>query len=381
VADRTQALGKGRDPSCTATRNLLALSNVRMPHDGNPFSEAMTLGLGNGLGVGYILWEFAGHTGPILTLNFVFRWQYPTEAASAVLQRVAGKLRLHDAAAICLVDKGSLPFLGLPEYWQGRSARLVTVTRKGADAYAVYDLSPRPFMLSRDKVTFARSRTKSYKHRFLTSEHDKRQGGIDLAKESLAAIATCAEHLGQESESFALPALRKWSRLLVDKKQKKAWPVLFREPSGLPDVLASLYGEIRERGGGGLRDLYADFLDETSRLTGKQRLTEAAKLYRACAAQWNDLAERALPDSIPDLLKIKEAIRQYYAALTEGSDQERESLPTLMSKIVELTKRTSDEFPLSKQQVEDLLENMSEAVSKVFDAENAALDALRAAIH
>ena len=37
----------------------------------------MVLGVGGGLGAGYILWEFEAHHTPTLVLGFRNQWQYP----------------------------------------------------------------------------------------------------------------------------------------------------------------------------------------------------------------------------------------------------------------------------------------------------------------
>ncbi len=47
----------GQHPHTAALKNILAYYGVKAPHTGEPFTEAMLLGIG-GLGAGYILWEF-----------------------------------------------------------------------------------------------------------------------------------------------------------------------------------------------------------------------------------------------------------------------------------------------------------------------------------
>ena len=48
----------GQHPETAGYKNILAYQGVKAPHTGKPFSEAMLLGIGGGLGAGYILWEF-----------------------------------------------------------------------------------------------------------------------------------------------------------------------------------------------------------------------------------------------------------------------------------------------------------------------------------
>ena len=48
-------------PDTAAVANVLAHHGVVAGHTGEPLSEAMVLGIGGGLGAGYILWEFEAH--------------------------------------------------------------------------------------------------------------------------------------------------------------------------------------------------------------------------------------------------------------------------------------------------------------------------------
>ena len=48
-----------------------------------------------------------------------------------------------------------------------------------------------------------------------------------------AGLADAVEHLGARSDSFGLPAWRKWARLLTDTRNAKAWPNVFADQRGL----------------------------------------------------------------------------------------------------------------------------------------------------
>ena len=58
------------------------LANLGVQHEGAPLSEAMILGIGGGLGAGYILWEFDAWGYRALTLGFRREWQYPARWAA-----------------------------------------------------------------------------------------------------------------------------------------------------------------------------------------------------------------------------------------------------------------------------------------------------------
>ncbi|HEX6366503.1 MAG TPA: hypothetical protein VF000_10205, partial [Agromyces sp.] len=69
----------GIDGDAAAFANVLAHLGVVAPHTGEPLTEAMVLGVGGGLGAGYILCELPAHPvrSRVLTLGFRRLWQYP----------------------------------------------------------------------------------------------------------------------------------------------------------------------------------------------------------------------------------------------------------------------------------------------------------------
>ena len=74
---RTYQLRGGLHPETATLANVLANQGVVSGLTGEPLTEATILGIGGGLGAGYILWEFKSHGAPILTLGFRNQWQYP----------------------------------------------------------------------------------------------------------------------------------------------------------------------------------------------------------------------------------------------------------------------------------------------------------------
>src|SRR5690349_12793360 len=72
----------GLDAETAAFANVLANLGVVAPESGEALSEAMVLGVGGGLGAGYILWEFEARGYRELTLGFRRLWQYPARWAA-----------------------------------------------------------------------------------------------------------------------------------------------------------------------------------------------------------------------------------------------------------------------------------------------------------
>src|SRR5690606_8666641 len=111
-------------------------------------------------------------------------------------------------------------------------------------------------------------------------------GQPDLRAAIRAGIADCVEHLGRDSESFSLPVYKKWAKMMTDTRNKKGWPVVFKDRKGLYITLRSVFEGIvlDDTEGAGLRLLYADFLDEAALLLDTPALSEAAARYRQAAA-------------------------------------------------------------------------------------------------
>ena len=54
------------------------------------------LGVGGGLGAGYILWEFEAHGYRALTLGFRRQWQYPARWAAETAERLGLHAEIHE---------------------------------------------------------------------------------------------------------------------------------------------------------------------------------------------------------------------------------------------------------------------------------------------
>jgi hypothetical protein len=101
------ALRGGVHPDTAALANVLANHGVAAERFNRPLSEAMLLGIGGGLGAGYILWQFKGHH-PIVTLG----------SATSGSIRTDGLKRRADGS-------GSIPGSSTPPELSRRSALLM----------------------------------------------------------------------------------------------------------------------------------------------------------------------------------------------------------------------------------------------------------------
>src|SRR3954469_23457378 len=96
-ADTSWELRGGVHGDTVAFANVLANLGVVAPHSGEPLTEAMVLGVGGGLGAGYIMWEFEhGYRGVVL--GFRRLWQSPARWAAETTERLGLHAELHETA-------------------------------------------------------------------------------------------------------------------------------------------------------------------------------------------------------------------------------------------------------------------------------------------
>ncbi len=372
----------------TALQRAFAGMGALNPLTGKPFTEAMLLGVGGGLGIGYILWEFKAHGSANIVMGFRHRWNYTAESAKRICDRLnaptdvleaggakAAAANLESALARgypvpIWADKASLPYQQMPERLKGYGVHVITVHELRADAAVVGDLSDYMREIPLNDLAAARARIGSDKQRVLRITAPTM---IDLPAAIRAGVTDCVEHLSSPSESFSLPVLVKWAKLLTDKRNKKGWHNVFAARVGLFETLSSVYEAVclDNTEGAGLRTLYADFLDESAAVLPT---AEAAAAYRQAAARWKAFALSALPDSVPTLAKARALLDKRYAAFKRGDSAE---VASAIHEWEQLREASNADFPMDEAAVTALFESMQAHLNTVYDAETAALDALR----
>ncbi|HET6529786.1 MAG TPA: BtrH N-terminal domain-containing protein [Actinoplanes sp.] len=323
VTDHGWTLRGGQHPDTAVISHLLADRGV-------PLSEAMVLGIGGGLGAGYILWEFAQHDHPDLTLGFRHRWNY-LDATDRTLDRLGVRYTVHTTAgakaaarqlsaalaegrrAIIVPDWYRIGYWQLPPNRDGHGGHPVVAYAETAGGVRIDDRNTGPLTVDRAAVDAARARVSSYRNRLVLI--DQVATPDDLAGAVRAGVRDCVQHLGGTSASFALPAWRKWAKMCTDRRHAKGWPTVFAGGRGLAGALLTAWEEIEPVGmsGGNLRGLYADFLDEAAPLLGPAASGAAAE-FRAAAGEWHAFAEAALPPDVPEYARLRELT----AAVAEG---------------------------------------------------------------
>jgi hypothetical protein len=186
-------------------------------------------------------------------------------------------------------------------------------------------------------------------------------------------LAEQVEHLGGRSDSFSLPAFRKWARLLGDSGNAKAWPKVFADRAGLFDACLSVYENLEPVGWDGdtLRGLYAEFLDEAAGLLDAPALGGAATAYREAAARWREVAAVAAPPGREPFAEARRLTGQLQAQVERG-DAGREEAAATAARLWALRDRWHGEFPGDDADVDELLAALAAAVGAAADAEEAA---------
>jgi hypothetical protein len=379
----------GVHPETAALANVLATQ-------GEPISETLLLGIAGGLGIGYILWEFQEHHIKVLVLAFHHRWQYPVEHYENACKRLGLQYRIVetgskkaaaqalDAAlangtpAVAWVDRASMPYLQLPDNMRGHLGHMVAVCGRDEDGYWIDDLAAQPFKVASDEFAEARARIGSYKNRLLLIEGFPSQLNLPAAVQQ--GIQVQIDHLSSDSESFSLPAIRKWARTMTDAKNKKGWLKVFEDRRGLYTTLSSIFEGIALDGApGGLRGMYADFLQEAAGLLNKPALNEATAAYRALGEQWDALAQEALPDTVEPFKRAKALMCERHAIMMQGGEAWR-STAALTEQIRQIRSACNQQFPLDDAQISDLFAALQGRLENIYSAEVAALAALKAAM-
>ena len=404
ASGRTYQLRGGFHPETATLANVLANQGVVSGLTGEPLTEAAILGIGGGLGAGYILWEFKGRSAPILTLGFRNKWQYPWipgwtgktlerlgiaadqhQTGGSRAAREALDTRL-DAGSpvIAAVDLGLIGTWGLPDALWGYCGHTIVVLGREADGtYLVDDRGRAPFRIAPDVMAAARGRIGSFKHRILRPSTST--GPIPAARLRAALQAGLedqVEHLRSTSDSFSLPAWRKWARLMTDVRNAKAWPRVFADGRGLFGSLISIVEAIDDGAspwGGHLRELYATALDEAALALDRRALQDAARAWRTAADAWDELADSAVPsdlDGADDAVEGAETVRSAVNDGEAGRARVRAAADTSWG----IRARYAESFPLAAARIDEILHGLGTQLEGIHQKEVEAVEATARAI-
>jgi len=393
----------GIDADTSALSRILADSGVTGPT--GPLSEALILGIGGGLGAGYILWEFSPETDRksshhsdshrrVVVTGFRNRWQYPDRWVDTVLDRLGVPFRreqtgstakasqqLDEALAsgksvMTDISVADMPYWHMPSVEAGWSGYPVAVTGVESGRYVIDDRNEGKLTVDSGALAIARDRIPSYKNRIVMIEESQELGIAAVAEALEAGLGDAVDHLGSNSASFSLPAFKKWGRM-VTSDAAKGWRAVFSDRVGLWSALRSTHESVSDSGifGGSLRPLFAEFLEEAASTLVRPDLAELAGLYREAAGAWDDVGDATFPDGFEPMREAAElaGLRRRAVRRGDAGDADAAAAAAALNAL-------GDEFdsglPLSDAEVDDVFESMSAAIETAYEAEMAAHAAL-----
>ena len=224
-----------------------------------------------------------------------------------------------------------------------------------------------------DDFQWARNRVCSLKNRTLTIEPVSKPLTLKQCKSAIGeAIADCVkDFLEPKLKTFSLPGLQEWSKLIANERNsKKGWPKFYAGSLlnlALKDMFCSI--ELEGTGGGLMRFLFADFLEEAAELSKKKKWNTIAKSYRNLGREWNDFADSLLPSSVPSYAKLKTLLREIHPLLKRGDAASKTKAAKKQKTLHALQNQLLIESPLDEDSQLQHLRELAPRIEELHDAE------------
>lgn len=377
----------GHDPAAGALRNVLAQAGAVAPHSGKPWSEAMLLGLGGGLG--FEAKVIDSKNGPFVSIDFS-NHDSRNFVANAV-RRIGGTLQVHDTdnatgasrfltgaikeghPALTWVDLASLPWHHLPADLKGKIVHLLVVYGLDDDASValVDDRCTAPLIWPEASLAGARAAIPALSNRIAvvappTEKADLGAAISEAVKSTVAAMT--------EGSTSGLKALAAFAETVGTE-----WATIAPPGPQLVSALISTYRSVEQlSGAGALRGLYGQFLAEAAEASKKPKLATAAGAYAKLAADWTAFARSLLPDDVNQTKYVREALDRMFKAVQEKGAAGTSEADKAASELASTTKAAADK--LSTANAKDFYAGLQSKLKALHKAESAAAEALASAI-
>ena len=184
------------------------------------------------------------------------------------------------------------------------------------------------------------------------------------------------------AKNFGLRALQHWSEMLA-KTSKGSWAREYASGRPLLAALTTAYTFMGPAFGKTVqaeRDVYADFLDEAAQVLGNAELNSVAETYRAAGKAWEGLHKSLLPDGMAMLGDAREAIDRKTNLFIESGAEHLNEIVGCNQRLEGLKTESESDFALSEGEIADLRAEIRDRVMKVYEAEEAAVIALKAVV-
>jgi len=403
VAVKTKTQLHGRHWETGSIHNALALQGVKAPHTGEPYSEALLLGVSGGIAFGYFTFEYKGFLPHVALLTRNTFNPFPTTferlgIAQDVQQtnkaETAEKNLQHTLESglypILWADQFSLAYNCLPADKPMWGMMPILAIGSDGKTIKIADRSSQPFRLSVTDLTRTRGRVKEEKYRLMTLDAPqpaKLAGAVHKGICQTISLFTEAPPRGGR-QNFGFAAYEKLAELLVNRRNKQSWERFFAPGVRMYHALAGspvqpgAYHWVNTwgSGDGAERGLYADFLLEASQILKRPVLKAAAEKFRESYELWLAFADALLPDGVPLLGESKNLIQKKHALFVEKGESALPEIKKIHTRLNEILKQSESNFPLSNAQAADLRANLRDILLKIKTMEEQAVDLLQRAI-
>ena len=362
-----------------------ALKRV-LDYHGLSLSEEMLLGLGGG--ISFIYWYMKMMPAPFVGGRSGKGTAFP----ASICRRIGADVTIVETSsskkgyeelkallgegepAVVYGDMAYLPYFALPEVAHfGGHVFVVFGLDEARDKVYIYDRGKNPVTVS--IADLAKARSSKYppfppKHRLLKIKYPSQIGNLEHGIKE--AIRECyRDMLNPPIKNIGLAGMEKWSKMVVK------WPEQFKGINLLGALMNGfIYIETGGTGGSAFRSMYGRFLEEASSIIDQPTLKEVAEVIRQSAAVWSEIASGLLPDSWPNLKRMRELMLGKNRLFEE---QEPGVLPTMIKINRELDS-------LMAKAVEDLertptfLTDVQQSIVKCYEIEKKAFQTLSSII-
>lgn len=386
----------GIHPPTAALMKILQAKGVVNPITNLPFTEALLFGIGGGLGVGYILFQFKHLPNPILVLGFRNQWNDTQAFLETLAERLSFQVEFEtyenaddaqqglNAALniqhipIVWVDKAHLPYHQLSETLKGFINHQVAVYGHNEKSSHWYldDLSSQLFEIREKTLTIAREHVSPQNFLMMTFTEARPTNVQELRESIIEGIRECAAQLTQARTNLDISNLDTWSDQLTDQHSRTGWPQVFQEQPSLYPVLRTVYEFIKLNSSDGfaLRKIYADFLQEAAGILSNYALNAVAGQYLQLANHWSNLADNALPSRIPIFDRVKNLLNKKYDAYKNHDFIAHQEIS---QELFKLEAKIKADFPMSVNEIHQLFNRMSSQLKLIRELEHSAAFRLR----
>lgn len=378
-------------------QNYWAYTGAKAPHTGQPYSEALMLGVSGGVVMGYFFFDYAGFDPQVRILTRNTFDPVPTMLSRlGVVQHIVQTTQAAKAEAkliealeeglppLVWADSVSLPYNALPPEmgWWMRPV-LVYGYEREADTVWLADRSHQPITISAETLATARARVKKDKFRLKTVEApDPRK----LATAVQQGIWDCIKLFTEKppkgaAHNFGFAAFDHWAELLVKPKARQSWEKELPPGSRLYSGLKWAFGDVMTFNFDKAdRPLYADFLEEASLILKRPALKEVAGHFRESGEAWAALGVALLPDSVPVFKETRTLSLKRRELFREQGQGAAEAIQKIDTRLKEIRAEVSEAFPFNNEEVKSLRENIRDQVLKIKELEQTAVMALQTAM-